>query len=121
MAIILLVDDSNTEIHVFSRMLEKHGHTVLIAKNGHEALTVAAQYLPDLILMDIVMPEMDGFQATRRLRGQASTAHIPIAMLSAKDQQTDHIWAERQGAQAYIVKPVEEQVLIAEIERLLNS
>ena len=112
MAKILVVDDSSTGVHLFKRILENNNHTVLIAQNGAEGLEKAREHLPDLILMDIVMPEMDGFQATRLIRKTPETAHIPIVMVSTKSQETDQIWAKRQGALEYIIKPFEEEELI---------
>jgi len=119
MARILIVDDSNTEIHVFTRMLEKHGHEVLVAKDGQKGLDLAVSQTPDLILMDIVMPGMDGFQATRRISTNPTTKHIPIIMISTKDQETDQIWAMRQGATAYIIKPIDEYTLTNMVKDIL--
>jgi twitching motility two-component system response regulator PilH len=121
MAKILIVDDSSTEVHVFTRMLENHRHQVLIAENGAQGLEVAKRERPDLILMDIVMPEMDGFRATRLLNKAPETAHIPVIMISTKSQETDKIWAKRQGAQDYIIKPIEEQELIKKITPYLQA
>lgn len=120
MASILIVDDSRTEQHVFSRILEKHGHQVLIAEDGQQGVSMAHEHRPDLILMDIVMPEMDGFQATRQLQRSAETQSIPIIIISTKSQQTDQIWAQRQGAASYLVKPMDEETLIGEIKSLLS-
>lgn len=121
MARILIVDDSSTEVHIFTRMLQNHGHEVLVAKNGAEGLEVARSQIPDLILMDIVMPEMDGFQATRAIHKDPQTQNIPVVMISTKSQETDQIWAKRQGAQDYIIKPIEEQELILKISQYLPS
>ena len=121
MAKILLADDSATEVHVFKQMLQKHKHTVLVASNGEEALELARQDRPDLILMDIVMPQMDGFQATRHLKRNPDTAEIPIVIVSNKSQETDRIWGLRQGAAEYIVKPIEETRLIEIVERLTSA
>ena len=121
MARILIVDDSSTEVHAFARMLENNNHEVLIASNGAEGLAKAKEAIPDLILMDIVMPEMDGFQATRLINRAPETAHIPIIIISTKSQETDKVWAQRQGAQAYIVKPIEENTLIEIITPFLQQ
>lgn len=120
MAKILLADDSATEIHVFTQYLEKNGHSVMVAKTGTQAVEMALHELPDLILMDIVMPEMDGYQATRKLRQHSSTAGIPVIIVSTKAQETDKIWGMRQGAKDYMVKPISESELIASINELLN-
>jgi twitching motility two-component system response regulator PilH len=121
MASILIVDDSNTEVHVFTKMLEKHGYEILVAKTGEEGIELAQQNKPDLILMDIVMPGMDGFQATRKLSKNAETANIPIIIISTKSQQTDKIWGMRQGAKDYLIKPVTENTLISKIKSVLAA
>lgn len=119
MAKILVVDDSPTQLQGISKILRKHGHEVLIAENGDRAIDIAISDLPDLILMDVVMPGLNGFQATRQISKNTSTQHIPVIMLSSKDQDTDRMWAERQGARDYIVKPAAESDLIGKIKSLL--
>lgn len=119
MAHILVVDDSPTETHIISKALEKQGHRISVAVDGNEGVDKATQLLPDLILMDVVMPELNGFQATRQLTKQPGTMNIPVIMVTTKDQKTDKMWAERQGAKGYITKPFEEQALIDEVNRLL--
>lgn len=121
MAKVLIVDDSNTEIHIFTKMLQKHGYETLVAKNGEEAIQLAETSQPDIILMDIVMPGMDGFQATRKLSKSPKTENIPIVIISTKSQQTDKIWGLRQGAKDYLIKPVTENTLIAKIKSLLAN
>lgn len=118
MAHILIVDDSPTETHIISKSLEKQGHRISVAVDGIEGVEKATQLLPDLILMDVVMPELNGFQATRQLSKQSATMNIPIIMVTTKDQKTDKMWAERQGAKGYITKPFEAQELIDEVNRL---
>ncbi|MDH5765151.1 MAG: response regulator [Gammaproteobacteria bacterium] len=119
MANILIVDDSPTEIHVFKTMLEKNGHSVSIAESGEEGIEKAQQILPDLVLMDVVMPGMNGFQATRKLSTIESTASIPVIIVTTKDQETDKVWGIRQGAKDYIVKPVKEKDLIDRVNAAL--
>lgn len=121
MARILIVDDSPTEIFALRRMLEREGYEVLGATNGESGLVKARQEKPDLILMDVVMPGMNGFQATRRLAKDPETAEIPIIMITTKDQETDRIWALRQGARDYVVKPPIETELLAKIKALLKK
>ena len=120
MAHILVVDDSPTETHIISTVLEKQGHQISVAVNGKDGVEKATQIVPDLILMDVVMPELNGFQATRQLTKQPATANIPVIMVTTKDQKTDRMWAERQGAKGYITKPFVEDDLIQEVNRLLN-
>jgi twitching motility two-component system response regulator PilH len=119
MANILIVDDSPTEVHVFKTMLEKNGHSVNVAESGEQGVEKAQQIVPDLILMDIVMPGMNGFQATRQLATIDATAKIPVIIVTTKDQETDKVWGIRQGAKDYIVKPVKEKDLIDRVNAAL--
>ncbi len=121
MARILVVDDSPTEIAQFRKILEKHGHEVIEADNGSDGVIVAREKGPDLVLMDVVMPGLNGFQATRQLSKSPETSHIPVIIVTAKDQETDRVWGSRQGAKGYLVKPVDENVLLDSINSLLAS
>jgi twitching motility two-component system response regulator PilH len=121
MATILIVEDSQTERQVLRRMLEKGGHLVLTANDGAEGVAIAKQNNPDLILMDIVMPGQNGFQTTRQLSRDPQTQHIPIVMVTTKDQETDRVWAKRQGAREYLVKPVSQEELLKSVESLLEG
>ena len=115
MAQILIVDDSPTELHVLTAMLEKNGHNVTTASNGEEGIARAKELQPDAILMDVVMPGMNGFQATRQLTKDDETKHIPVIIVTTKDQETDRVWGLRQGAKDYVTKPIEEAELIAKV------
>ena len=119
MATVLIVDDSPTELHLFQKMLEKNGFVALVADSGEEGLRQARAGAPDCILMDVVMPGMNGFQATRKLTQDPATANIPVIMVTTKDQETDKIWGMRQGAVEYLVKPVAEQDLVAKINEVM--
>jgi len=119
MAVILVIDDSPTELHLFQNMLARNGFEVLVADSGEEGLRQAKSSRPDCILMDVVMPGMNGFQATRRLTKDADTARIPVIMITSKDQETDKIWGMRQGAVEYLVKPVAEKELVAKIHSVM--
>lgn len=121
MAKVLIVDDSQTEIKKFSQFLERHGHEVITADSGELGIDVAKAELPDLILMDVVMPGLNGFQATRRLTRDAATKHIPIIIITTKDQETDKVWGRRQGASAYLSKPVPEDLLVETIRQALDK
>ena len=103
MATILIVEDSQTERQVLRKMLEKGGHLVIAATDGVEGIAMARQNNPDLILMDVVMPGQNGFQTTRQLSRDPATQHIPIIIVTTKDQETDKVWAKRQGASDYFV------------------
>ncbi|MDT8363534.1 MAG: response regulator [Nitrosomonas sp.] len=115
---ILVIDDSPTDRHILSRMLTKSGYQVGTAESGEEAMTKIRQHLPDLILMDVVMPGINGFQATRMLARDDETRRIPIILCTSKNQETDKIWGLRQGARAYITKPVKIEDLLQKINSL---
>lgn len=102
-------------------LLERHGHEVITAATGARGIALARQELPDVVLMDVVMPEMNGFQATREITRGEHTGHIPVVIVSAKNQDTDRVWGERQGARGYLAKPVSEKALIATIDSLLGG
>lgn len=121
MAVVLIVDDSPTEVHVMRGWLEKGGHTVLAASDGDEGIRMAHEQRPDLIFMDVVMPGLNGFQATRTLAREPATANIPVIIVTTKNQETDRIWALRQGAVDYLVKPVSESDLVAKVNQWLNA
>jgi len=121
MALILIADDSPTEVYVLQKMLVKNGHEVLVAEDGEKAVAMALSEQPALILMDVVMPKLNGFQATRRLTKDAGTHHIPVVIVSSKNQETDKVWGLRQGAKGYLGKPVTEKELIDQINALLES
>jgi twitching motility two-component system response regulator PilH len=121
MALVLIVDDSPTEQHVFCKALERHGYDTVVASDGEEAIGAAQQMQPDVIVMDVVMPGMNGFQATRRLSKDPATANIPVVIVSSKGQETDRIWGLRQGASHYLVKPVESSELVAAVEAAMAN
>ncbi|MBJ8434618.1 response regulator [Acinetobacter pittii] len=120
MARILIVDDSPTETFRFKEILTKHGYDVLEASNGADGVTLAKAEQPDLVLMDVVMPGVNGFQATRQITRDEHTKHIPVVIVSTKDQATDRVWGKRQGAIDYLIKPIEEKQLIDVIKQFLN-
>ena len=120
MALIMIVDDSPTEVHIFKTALERHGYETVAARDGDECISLAREVRPDLILMDVVMPGVNGFEATRTLTRDPETKEIPVIMISSKGQPTDRIWGLRQGAAEYLVKPVTEADLVAKTQELLN-
>jgi twitching motility two-component system response regulator PilH len=103
---ILIVDDSPTERHVMSTALQGEGYEVMTCASGEEAVEQAKIIMPDLILMDVVMPGLNGFQATRQISRDPVTKDIPVIICTSKGQETDKIWGMRQGARAYLVKPI---------------
>jgi len=117
---VLIIDDSPTEVHVFKSMLVNNDIEVSVAKNGEEGIEKAIEIQPDCILMDVVMPGKNGFQATRDLSRNPETSTIPVIIITTKDQETDKIWGMRQGAKDYIVKPTDEQDLIERINKVMG-
>ena len=120
MALVLIIDDSPTEVHVMQKALEKHGFDTATAKDGKEGLQIARDIKPDLILMDVVMPGLNGFQATRELSRDPETAAIPVVMVTTKNLETDRIWGMRQGAVDYLVKPVSDAELVRKAQAALS-
>ena len=119
MARILIVDDSPSQLLGIQRIVEKLGHDILTATDGAAGVEAAKAELPDLVLMDVVMPNLNGFQATRAISKEPTTANIPVVLVTTKDQETDKVWGMRQGAKAYITKPFTETQLIEVINSLL--
>ena len=111
MARILIVDDSPSQLMGIRRIVEKLGHEALTAEDGAAGVEMAKRELPDLILMDVVMPNLNGFQATRSISREPTTKHIPVILVTTKDQETDRMWGMRQGARAYLTKPFSEEEL----------
>ena len=120
-ATVLIVDDSATETAIFRSTLTKAGYRVETAVNGEDGIHAAQRLHPDVILMDVVMPGLNGFQATRILKHDQATANIPVIIVTTKDQQTDRTWGLRQGAAAYLVKPVNPQDLLALVKEALGE
>lgn len=115
MPLVMIVDDSPTEVHVMKTALEKQGYETITAADGAESVKLAREAKPDLILMDVVMPGVNGFEATRNLARDADTGSIPIIIISSKSQETDRIWGLRQGAVDFLVKPVSGADLVAKV------
>ena len=117
MARILIVDDSPSQLEGLKRLVEKLGHQTLTAMDGAAGVETAKRDKPDLVLMDVVMPNLNGFQATRAICKDPTTSRIPVILVTTKDQDTDKVWGMRQGAKAYITKPVSE----AELAKALSE
>lgn len=113
MALVLIVDDSPTQTYALRTALERNGFDIVTASNGQEGVRLAAELRPDLILMDVIMPQLNGFQATRELARDEATASIPVVMVTTKDEESDRVWGLRQGAVDYLVKPVAEDQLVS--------
>ena len=121
MAKILIVDDSPTETYKFRQVLEKAGHEVLEAHSGEDGVKMTKANFVDLVLMDVVMPGLNGFQATRQLSKDAATSEVPVIIVTTKDQETDRVWGKRHGAVGYLTKPVADAVLLQAVERVLSG
>lgn len=119
MSTILIVDDSPTEVQALTHLLERTGYRIVSASDGEDGVAIARSERPDLILMDVVMPGLNGFQATRQLSKDPQTASIPVIMVTKKDQETDRHWGMRQGAKDYIVKPFDQSELLDKIAAIV--
>ncbi len=115
---ILVVDDSPTERQVLTEILTREGYQVITAQDGNEGIAKSQSEAPDLILMDVVMPGVNGYQATRMIMKNDATSRIPVIICSTKGQETDKIWGLRQGASAYLTKPINARQLLAKIASL---
>ena len=118
---VLVVDDSRTQLYAMEKMLHSVGMNTITAENGKQAILMARHRMPDIILMDIVMPEINGFQATRYLTRQPDTQHIPIIIVSGSNQESDKAWGLKLGAKDFMQKPVNKDLLITKIKLLLRD
>lgn len=118
---ILIIDDSPTEVQVFTRVLEKNGFRVSSATTAEEGIARVKRERPDLVIMDIIMPGMNGFQATRTLSRDEETSSIPILIVTTKAMESDRVWGLRQGAKDFLTKPVDSRDLLSRINCLLPN
>lgn len=118
---VLIVDDSKTVVHALKTVLEQAGYTTLTAVNGEQAIEVTRQNKPDVVLMDVIMPGMTGFQATRILHKDPETTHIPVVIISASEQPTEKAWCKRLGAKGFLPKPIQRGQLFPCIEGLIDE
>lgn len=118
---VLIIDDSPTEAVQLKTILEKNGFEVITVENGADGVAFVRKELPDIVLMDVVMPGLNGFQATRQITHGDETSHIPVIIVTNKNQEADRMWGERQGAKAFLTKPVKESKLVATIEDVLTD
>lgn len=116
---ILVVEDSPAYLQLMRQALESRGYTILTAGDGEQALEQARLHRPDLILLDVVLPRMNGYQVCRQLKNESGMKEIPIVMVSSKTQEFDRYWGLKQGADGYITKPFEPLALVAEVESRL--
>jgi twitching motility two-component system response regulator PilH len=118
---VMVVDDSPTERAFMESVLKKGGYQVLAVSSGDAAIERSRTELPDVILMDVVMPGLNGFQATRAIKHENATRHIPVIICSTKDQESDKVWGLRQGAVAYLTKPLDGKELLEKIATLTGA
>ncbi|WIG57251.1 MAG: twitching motility protein PilH [Rhodanobacteraceae bacterium] len=121
MANILIIDDSPTDVKIFSGALERAGHKVTSVATAEAGIDAAHKTKPDLVLMDVIMPGMNGFQATRSLTKDPETSAIPVLIVTTKSMETDRMWGMRQGAKDVLVKPVSEKDLVAHVNKHLPA
>ncbi|MGA9575278.1 MAG: response regulator [Lysobacterales bacterium] len=121
MAKVLIVDDSPAQVFTLKNLIENWGHETITAESGDQAIEIARQESPDVILMDVVMPGMSGFQATRKLSKDIATCNIPVIFVSTKDGEADRVWGMRQGAAAYVTKPVNPDKLFTAITEAIAA
>ena len=119
MSRILVVEDSPTVLYMMADVLIKNGYEVLKATDGEEALRVAVQEQPQVILLDVILPKLNGYQICRRIKSNPDTASIPVVMITSKTRDSDRHWGMEQGADDYIVKPYDPKDLLAIVKRLV--
>ncbi len=117
---VLIVDDSPTERLILKEHTQSLGFEIFEAENGEEGVEKANAVKPDVILMDVVMPGLNGFQATREISKNDELAHIPVIMCTTKNAETDKLWGKRQGASEYLVKPIDKDSLVAALKKLVK-
>ncbi len=121
MSKILIVDDSPTQLSSLRKMVERGGHETVVAESGEKALEIAADERPQVILMDIVMPGMSGYQAARRLGKIESTKNIPVIFVTNRSSEADRAWGLRLGASEYVTKPVNQNLLLTAISEAMAA
>jgi len=120
MSKILIAEDSSTQRELVATLLKKFGLDVIVAVHGLEAVEKAKSHLPDLVILDIIMPHMNGYEVCRELKAKSETANIPIVMCSSKSEEFDQYWGMKQGADAYISKPFRPEDLLGTVKQLLR-
>jgi twitching motility two-component system response regulator PilH len=115
---VLIVDDTATELTNLQQICVDAGYAVVTASSGAEAVAKVKSEMPDAVLLDVIMGDMNGFQVCRAIKSDVATQHIPVVMVSAKGEKTDRIWGEQQGAKAYITKPYTADQILNELRTL---
>lgn len=120
-SLVLVIEDDPDQRRFLERMLGTSGYRVVSAADGEAGLAAAASAHPDVIVLDVMMPRMNGYQVCRALKQEPATAGVPVVFLTTKDQPADEFWATEVGADAFLTKPVEFQTLLDEITRVMGS
>jgi twitching motility two-component system response regulator PilH len=115
---VLIVDDSSTELKKLEQIVTEAGFIVITAISGKDALEKTKTYRPDAVLLDIIMPDMNGFQVCRAIKSDGETSSIPVVLVSSKGEKTDRVWGLEQGAQAYITKPYSPEEIVGQLRAL---
>jgi twitching motility two-component system response regulator PilH len=121
MSRILAVDDSPTVLQLLSQMLEEGQHEVIRAMDGVEAIRLAVEHQPDLVLLDVILPKLNGYQVCRQLKAMPETAPIPVILITRKAKDEDRQWGVEQGADGYITKPFTTSDLLTTLQKFLSS
>ena len=116
----LVVDDSLTDTQILTRCLQQGGLKVLTANTGEEALTKISSQKPDIIILDVVLPGCSGFEVCREIKDAAATSKIPVVICSTKGGQMDKFWGMKQGADAYLAKPIDQEELVRTVKQLIG-
>lgn len=119
MSRILVVEDSPTLLYMVSRMLSEGGYQVLTATDGEEAMSLAIQEHPSLVLLDVILPKLNGYQVCRRMKSTPATAQIPVIMITSKTKDNDRRWGLEQGADDYVTKPFDARELLEVVDRFV--
>lgn len=121
MAKILIAEDSATAVELLKRALSPLGHTLIVASDGQDAEQIIRKEQPDLVILDIIMPKMNGFQLCRTLRSDPAHQNMPIIVITSMDRESDRYWGMKQGASEYLVKPVDPSTLVQKVQNYLDE
>jgi twitching motility two-component system response regulator PilH len=118
---ILIAEDSATAVELLKRALSPLGHTLIVASDGQDAEQIIRKEEPDLVILDIIMPKMNGFQLCRTLRSDPAHQKMPIIVITSMDRESDRYWGMKQGASEYLVKPVDPATLVQKVQNHLDK
>jgi DNA-binding response OmpR family regulator len=116
----LVVEDSLTDMQILTRCLQQEGITVLMAQSGEEAIATITRQKPDVVVLDVVLPGCSGFEVCRQLKTENNTSNIPVVICSTKSGKMDRYWGMKQGADAYLTKPIDQEEFVRTVKQLLK-